>query len=50
MNDDYRENFYIEFLKIDEAINGTSDKDASTNSPDQTERETGTYSSFDAVD
>ena len=50
MNDDYRENFYIEFLKIDEAVNGTSNKDASTNSPDQPEMETGTYSGFDAVD
>ena len=50
MNDDYRENFYIEFLKIDEAVNGTSNKDASANSPDQPEMETGIYSGFDAVD
>ena len=50
MNDDYREDFYKEFLKIDEAVNGTSDKDASTNSPDQSEMETGTYESFDVVD
>ena len=49
MNDDYREDFYKECLKIDEAVNGTSDKDAS-NSPDQPEIETGTYESCDAVD
>ena len=50
MNDDYREIFYIEFLKIDEAVNGTSNKDASTNLPDQTKMGTGTYNGFDAVD
>ena len=50
MNDDYRENFYIEFLKIDKAVNGTSNKDASTDPPDQPEMETSTYSGFDAVD
>lgn len=50
MNDDYRVNFYIEFLKIDKAVNGTSNKDASTDSPDQPEFETGTHSGFDAVD
>ena len=50
MNDDYRENFYIEFLKIDEAVNGTSNKDDPTNLPDQPEMETGTHSGFDAVD
>ena len=50
MNDDYRVNFYIEFLKIDEAVNGTSNKGVTKNSPDQPEMETGTYSGFDAVD
>ena len=50
MNDDYREDFYKEFLKIDEAVNGTLNKVASTNLPDQPEIETGTYDGFDAVD
>ena len=50
MNDDYREDFYKEFLKIDEAVNGILNKDASTNPPDQPEIETGTYEGYDAVD
>ena len=50
MNDDYRENFYKECLKIDEAIKGTLSKDTATTSHDQPEIETGTYNGFDAVD
>ena len=50
MDDDYRENFYKESLKIEEAVNRTSDKDLSVNVPDRPEIETGTYNGFDAVD
>ena len=50
MTDDYRENFYKDFLKIDEAINGTSDKGASTSMPDQPELISGTHDGSDAVD
>ena len=50
MDDDYRENFYKESLKIDEAVGGTSDKGTPMNSSDRPATETGTYSGYDAVD
>ena len=50
MDDDYRENFYKESLKIDEVVSGSLDKGMPTNLSDRPETETGTYNGFDAVD
>ena len=50
MDDDYRENFYKESLKIEEAVRGSLDRSTPTNSSNRPETETDTYNGFDAVD